>query len=291
MTLEPTDLPLRSRDGTALLALHWATRTSPRGHALLIHGLGEHPARHAEICALLAERGVETVAAGLRGHGRSAGCRAFVAHWDEYFEDLEAAAGTLASVDLLLGHSMGGLLALGFLERLPGVRALSLSAPLIQAHFRPPRWKTALGRILSRIWPSCSMPSGLPPEQLCADPAVVAAYLSDPLVHDRVTPRWFTEMNRELLRIQTLPERCETPLRLELGAEDRLISNEAARAFAQRWSGPVEVIEWPRCRHEPHHEATAPEILRDRVDWLLARLEDPSPSPQRTGSSVTESVE
>ncbi len=158
----------RTRDGLELRTLRWPAARNKRAHLLLIHGIAEHAGRHAHVASRFALAGIETHAYDLRGFGASAGRRAYVERWSQYHDDLEdqlvairAEAGRLPVV--LYGHSMGGLIALGYALADPPRRPpdlLVLSAPAIAAVVA--RWKRSLADVLGRALPRVEIANDLP---------------------------------------------------------------------------------------------------------------------------------
>jgi len=138
--LPPADASatFRAADGVLLHSLSWPVER-PRAVVLLSHGLGEHAGRYAALARDLAPRGVEVHALDHRGHGRSGGIRGHTPRWEALVEDFDAFAHRVmeiapADVPLfLLGHSLGGLIAIRWLEAPPAVplRGAILSAPLL----------------------------------------------------------------------------------------------------------------------------------------------------------------
>jgi pimeloyl-ACP methyl ester carboxylesterase len=109
------------------MTLTWPAQGTPRGTVVLLHGLMARAATWWRIGPALAERGWDTSAVDLPGHGgapRLPGAvdlDGFAAALDERLPD---------RVDLLVGHSMGGLAALAVAERRPDfARALVLEDP------------------------------------------------------------------------------------------------------------------------------------------------------------------
>ena len=198
----------RTRDGLELRTMRWPAIGTARAHLLLIHGIAEHAGRHADVASRLASVGSETHAYDLRGFGASAGRRAYIDRWSEHHDDVEdrlaairAVAGALPVV--LYGHSMGGLIALGYVLAEPPRRQpdlLVLSAPAIAA--RVARWKRALADVLGRVAPRLEIPNELPPGGLSRDEEVEVAYRSDPLNVHRTTARLGMELFHEQARLQ-----------------------------------------------------------------------------------------
>jgi alpha-beta hydrolase superfamily lysophospholipase len=261
---------LTSADGCKLYACIFSPDSKLRGQVLVVHGMGEHCARHTWLMNTLAEAGLECHSLDLRGHGRSDGKRGHVNSWNDYCLDLDAIAATLDPGFSVLGHSMGGLVALDWLRQNRGANALVLSSPLLGVAVEAPAWKILAGRLLSRILPSLSMNNELPPEDICSRAEVVEAYLADPMVFGTITPRWFTEMSAAIERVHLAASSYDIPLYLNLGAEDKIVSLPDARKFYDNWNGPKRLQEWEDCFHETFNEAQREQIVAPISDWLIS---------------------
>jgi acylglycerol lipase len=107
----------------------------------------------------------------------------------------QAAQRFPARARFLYGHSLGGILALTYaLRRRPHLAGVISTSPLLLPAFEPPAWKIALGRALYNLWPALALSNEINPRHLARDPAVVRAYVDDPLVHDRISARLAIDM-------------------------------------------------------------------------------------------------
>src|SRR3990170_4306130 len=145
-----------TRDGIRLLTRHW-TAAAPRAGVLFVHGLGEHSGRWEHVGDQLAAAGLEAFGWDLRGFGASAGERAWVDRWSRFHDDVEDRLAAVRAAlpgkpAILYGHSMGGLIALGYaLSDRPRPDLLVLSAPGLADDLAA--WKHAVAPILARIAP------------------------------------------------------------------------------------------------------------------------------------------
>jgi acylglycerol lipase len=268
-----------ARDGLGLRTLRWPATGTPRAHLLLIHGIAEHAGRHAHVASRFAAAGIETHAFDLRGFGASAGPRAYVERWSEYHDDLEgqlaairAAASGLPVV--LYGHSMGGLIALGYvladpLRPLPDL--LVLSAPAVAAIVA--RWKRALADVLGRVMPRLEIANDLPAGSLSHDPQVEVAYRSDPLNVHRTTTRLGMELLHEQARVQGALARVSalpTPTYVLHGSDDPIVPVSASASLERRENVTRRV--YPQLRHEMHNEPEASAVIGDTILWLERSL-------------------
>ena len=269
----------RTRDGLELRTLRWPAAGTPRAHLLLIHGIAEHAGRHAQVASHFARAGIETHAYDLRGFGASGGRRAFVERWPEYHDDLEdqlaairAAAGELPVV--LYGHSMGGLIALGYVLADPPrhqPELLVLSAPAIAAIV--PRWKRALADVLGRALPRLEVANDLPAGGLSRDLKVEVAYRSDPLNVHRTTARLGMELFHEQARVQTALAQIgalPTPTYVLHGSDDPIVPVSSSASLERRVNVTRRV--YPRLRHEMHNEPDAATVIGDTIAWIETAL-------------------
>ncbi|CAN5369651.1 alpha/beta hydrolase [soil metagenome] len=110
-----------ARDGTELAYRHYPARAPATGQlAIVVHGSsGSSAAVHA-LANALAERGVDTFAPDIRGHGAS-GTRGDIVYVGQLEDDLSDLVGVIRKTNpaaplTLLGHSSGG----GFALRVAG---------------------------------------------------------------------------------------------------------------------------------------------------------------------------
>jgi len=146
------------------------------------------------------------------------------------------AAGVPGAVPVfVLGHSLGGLIALRWLEAYGAgrVRGAVLSAPLLGIAKQAARWKVALSGVLSKLLPWVPINNEIDPSELSSDPAYVRSYREDPLVHTRITPRLYTEMVRAMGDAVAERDRLPRPLLfLVPGLHDMLRVNGTGRVTA-----------------------------------------------------------
>jgi alpha-beta hydrolase superfamily lysophospholipase len=278
---------LRTRDGLDLVTHSWLLPTdqASRGVALIVHGLGEHAQRYAPVAAHLNGLGWQVVGYDHRGHGRSPGPRGLLQHDDDFLHDLAAAVDAIRLAWpgqrlVLLGHSLGGAIAGRFVAALatppesadtaPWARpvdALLLSSPALAVDMSPVQ--RALLATVGSWLPDVAVGNGLQPEWVCHNPATVAAYKADPLVHDRVSGR----LTRFILNAgETVLDRAPawaTPTLILWSGADRCVAPRGSAAFAA--SAPPALVQgqvFPHLGHEIFFEVEQAEVLRPVTDWL-----------------------
>ncbi|MEW6263072.1 MAG: lysophospholipase [Thermodesulfobacteriota bacterium] len=272
---------LTSADG---LDLFYRYLVSPdeRARLVIAHGLGEHSGRYGHVYEWLRPKGYSFWALDHRGHGRSQGRKGHVLDFKEYLTDLglliqrvreNLPAGRKV---FLLGHSLGGLIALRFALEYPElINGVIASSPALGVAMAVPAVKSALGRLMSSIWPTLGLASGLDPNLISRDPETVAAYRNDSLVHDRVTARWFTEFTSSQQKTQEQAASMKTPTLLQVAGADGLVSPLAAKEFFDRLGLADKTLHvYEGLYHEIYNERPEDRarVLRDLEAWLGARL-------------------
>lgn len=265
-------------DGTRIFWRSLRPAEGARALVMIVHGVAEHVGRYQHVMEHLANAGYAVYAHDHRGHGDSSGRRVFVSRFSEYTEDLQAViAHAQTEVPgkkvVLLGHSMGGLIAIQHLSDFAGVAELAvLSGPALGIAVKVPKWKDSLGRVMSKVWPSLAIPTGIGAELVSRDPAVVKAYAEDPKVTKKATARWYTEYLDAQERGFAEASRIRIPLLMLTGGKDQLVSTPGAeRWYAAVGSQDKTHTPYPELYHEVMNEPEKDEVLAGIVTWLDAR--------------------
>jgi len=251
-----------------------------KAQLVIAHGLGEHSGRYSNIFNRLVPGGITTWALDFRGHGRSQGKKGHIDTFDQYVLDLKkmieiARENSQANGKLfLLGHSMGGLIALNYTERfsknLDGVIA---SSPGLGLTVQIPAVKAFMGKVMSSIWPGLSMGNELDSSKISHDPDVVKAYLDDPLVHDRVTARFFTEFMSAMAETNTHTSGIKVPILMQVAGEDHLTDAQSAKTFFERLDVQDKTLHfYDKLYHEVYNETQAEKeaVIDDLEKWLAS---------------------
>jgi len=277
-----------TRDGIRLLTRHWPA-TAPRAGVLLVHGLGEHSARYEHVGLQLAEAGLETFGWDHRGFGASAGERAWVTRWSDLHDDVEdrlaAARATLPGKPAVMyGHSLGGLIALGYcLADRPGPDLLVLSAPGIDDNLAG--WKRALAPVLARLMPRLRVANGIAPEMLSRDPARQAAARTDPLMVNSSTARFGALAFAEQRLVRGGLARLAIPTLVIHGLADQVVPARSSEALGDLPG--VTRRTYAGIRHGLHNEPEGPQILTDVSAWIGANLDGPmTPTTEPEASTL-----
>ena len=262
---------VEAADGTELAGYEWRPEGEPSAHVLLIHGQGEHLGRYEYLGEVLAESGVRTVGVDLRGHGMSQGRRGHIKRWSDYVMDVHACADLLPEKFALIGHSMGGLIALSYLTAYAQrVRSLVLSGPLLGVAIAAPAWKTKMAGLLSRTLPGLSLASGIPLEDLCTDPEAVDLYAQDSLRVSTITPRWLTEMEAAVAQVWRSVDSFTTPLSLHVASLECIVDPAAMDQLYERWPADKRRWLWKGGKHEILQEPFRQGVVAAMLEGIRA---------------------
>lgn len=275
MTPDSTLSTFTASDGENLAVQDWplAEGRVPRGVVLLVHGLGEHAGRYDALARQLHGWGFAVRGYDQYGHGESGGPRGGLSSDTRLIDDLaDLVESTRARVPrdtplILLGHSMGGLVAAQFVARHASrVDGLVLSSPALDAGLSP--FQQLLLAVLPRWLPNLRVGNGLQPQYLSHDPEVVRAYLADPLVHDRISARLASFIARGGPAVVAQAPRWRVPSLLMWAGDDHLVQPAGSRAFAAAAPSCVESVEFPALYHELLNELDPAPVLACLQAWL-----------------------
>lgn len=282
-----TQTPFVTHDGHHLAVIDWPLwgRQRPRAVVLVVHGLGEHAWRYNALANQLNEWGFSVRAYDQRGHGDSSGKPGCLPASDtllrdlsDVLEDTRASLGGSPDVPLvLLGHSMGGLVAALYVarelaaERVPPVDALVLSSPALDPGLdRRQRWLLA---VLPSVLPNLTVANGLNPQLISHDPDVVQAYLADPQVHDRMSPRLGRFIADGGPQVLAQAPVWSVPTLLLYAGSDGLVNPQGSRRFAA--AAPPDMVQshcFEDMYHEIFNELERQEVLDHLRSWLNDRF-------------------
>jgi acylglycerol lipase len=243
----------------------------------LAHGYGEHGGRYEHVASRLTAEGYAVYAPDHNAHGRSGGKRGRVS--------LAAAIADLNQMivrvsiarhpdlpQFLLGHSMGGAIALRYAiahqDRLTG---LVVSAPL--AAVDGGAALKAVGKVLGVLLPGTPV-GRVDPHLVSRSQAVVDDYIADPLNYHGPIP---AGVGRQFLSsAESLPNdvrRITLPTILLWGSADRLCPPRGAEAVAANiGSSDFTKKTYEGLFHEILNEPEKDQVLDEIITWLASHL-------------------
>jgi alpha-beta hydrolase superfamily lysophospholipase len=249
-----------------------------RGVVLIVHGLGEHAGRYGHVAQRMNRWGFAVRGYDQYGHGESDGVRGGLPSSARLLDDLsEVIESTRARMEtglplVMFGHSMGGLVAachVALGKR--NVDGLVLSSPALDPGLNG--LQKLLLSFVPRIVPNLTMGNGLDAEFISHDARVVAAYRSDPRVHDRVSGRLARFLADGGPVVLARASEWKVPTLLMYAGADKLVDPAGSRAFAA--TAPSQVVTtrcFPGLYHEIFNELDAEPVFDTLRQWLDERF-------------------
>lgn len=284
-----------STNGVELVGYRWEpTSGKPTvGVVVLAHGMGEHIRRYDHVAEALNDRGFAVFGHDHRGHGGSISTDSEPGHlgpngWRALVDDLSLVIALAKSEYpgkpvILLGHSMGSFAAQQFLlDHAADVDAVALSG------------SAALDMLESAVDPGGDvdlsafnapfLPARTDYDWLSRDPAVVDAYVADPLCGFGIDAESSREMFAGARRAADSAELARIPHGLPVyiaaGSKDSVNADLAfVHVLAERYRAAgltdVTVRTYEGARHEIFNETNRAEVLNDLLEWLERVVQPP----------------
>lgn len=257
--------------GGRLVARTWSGDGDPSHVVVVAHGYGEHIGRYEHVADALVANGAVVHAVDHVGHGRSEGERVLVQDFERVVDDLhvldESARREHPDLPVvLLGHSMGGLIAARYAQRHGStLRALVLSSPVIG------QWA---------VIPALLAMDELPDEPLdvstlSRDASVGEVYAADPLVwHGPFKRPTLEALQRAMETINAGPDLGDLPTLWIHGDDDQLVPLDATHIGIEHLRGSrlIERI-YPGARHELFNETNADDVLAEVTSFIRRQVD------------------
>ena len=276
MTSEARLSIFTASDGDNIVIHDWPVEVGAamRGVVILVHGLGEHAGRYNHVAEQLNQWGFAVRGYDQCGHGESGGDRGSLPSDTRLLDDLaDIVDGIRARVDkkipvILLGHSMGGLVVGRFVSLgMRPVDGLIMSSPALDPGLSA--FQKFLVAVLPKFAPNLRVGNGVKPQFISHDPAVVAAYRNDRLVHDRISARLARFIATAGPQTVALASQWKVPTLLMYAGDDRLLNPQGSRSFAA--AAPKEVVTavcFGALYHEIFNERDAEPVFATLKRWL-----------------------
>jgi alpha-beta hydrolase superfamily lysophospholipase len=257
----------------------WLPDGEPRAALLIVHGLAEHSGRYGNVVQHLVPLGYAAYAPDHLGHGRSEGARVFVERFADYTTTLKTFFDMVRGRQpgkpvFLLGHSLGALIEAAYLlDHQAELAGAVLSGPLVKVPDNISPAVVAASKLLSVVMPKLGV-AAVDAADVSQDPAVVQAYIDDPLVYrGKTTARLAAEMLKAMQRVSAEAGHITLPVLLLQGGADRLVNPAGAQMLYDTVGSADKTLHiYDRFCHEVFNEPGCARVLRDVEVWLEAHL-------------------
>ena len=252
----------------------WIPSQKPSALLILIHGFGEHSSRYAtHFAEFYNNENIGILTFDLPGHGKSSGKKGHIAEPAVLLEIIdkmikEAKEKYPLTPIFLYGHSFGGEVTLWYtLVRTPPVNGIIVTAPLIGPKEAVPQLKLILAEVMDKVLPSFSLDNGIDVNLLSRDPEIVKQYISDPLVHNKISAKsGMFVINRGQWILDNAQENRNQIL-VMVGKGEGVVNKEAIDKFC-RSAPSITYKVWPNLFHELHNEPEKKEIFEYTLKWI-----------------------
>jgi acylglycerol lipase len=257
----------------------WLPDGNVKAVLLIVHGLGEHSGRYMNVVNHFVPLGYAVYGLDHLGHGKSDGGREVVDRFEDYTGTLTiyfnmVKGWQLGKPIILLGHSMGGLIAVYYLlDHQADFRGAVISAPSIKVSDSISPATITMSKILSAVAPKAGV-LALDATGISRDPEVVKTYVNDPLVfHGKTPARLAAEMLKAMQRVMVEVGKIALPFITVQGSADRLVDPSGAQMLYDKASSKDKTIKiYEGFYHEVFNEPERAIVLKDVEDWLKTHV-------------------
>lgn len=278
--MQPYEGTFRTPDGVNLFELTWKANGKPKGAVVIVHGFGEHCARHSHVAEKFVQSGYSVYTFDLRGHGRSEGPRGFVRSFGKYIDDLDLFIKGVRLKEhdgplFLLGHSMGGAIATLFsIKHGARIDGLVLSSALVKNPENTSPFFLCVLSLLSKVLPTFPVLEKINGSDLSRDPGVVERYDADPLVyHGKMVAREAAEIAKAIKTIKGASHEISVPILILHGTSDRVTEPKGSEELYESVSSTDKTIKtYDGFYHEIMNEHEKGKVLSDIISWMDGHL-------------------
>ncbi|MEK4028396.1 MULTISPECIES: alpha/beta hydrolase [Bacillaceae] len=257
----------------------WETEQQPKGVIVMIHGAMEHHGRYGWLIEMWRRNGFHVVMGDLPGQGMTSRAkRGHISSFNEYIEEVKDWVQAAYQFDLplfILGHSMGGLIAIRLLQEMEVETAgVILSSPCLGMNHTPPKVMDILSHGLNSLSPSVKFSSGLTVEMATRNEEVRQADKEDLLYVNKVSVRWYRELLQAIktadLKTGAVPD---VPLLVMQAGDDLIVDKKSVRKWFHRLDlSEMHYKEWPGLYHEIFNEPEREEVFHYAKGFVENRL-------------------
>lgn len=257
----------------------WEAEGEARAVIVMVHGAMEHHRRYGWLIEMWRTSGFHIIMGDLPGQGiTSRSRRGHIDSFDEYIFEVKDWVQTAYRYELpvfLLGHSMGGLIAIRLLqEEKLHIAGVILSSPCLGLLNPPSKMVNFLSYGLNIVYPSLRIKSGLTVEMGTRNLDVREADVNDTLFVTKVSIRWYRELAEAMkLAFLNMEKIQDVPLLAMQGGEDKIVNKNAVREWFN--AAPLSekrFKEWQKCYHEIFNEPEREDIFEYTKDFVISQL-------------------
>jgi acylglycerol lipase len=270
---------LKSNRATNVYYQYWLPEDKPKAILMVAHGLAEHSGRYMNLVNHFVPLGYGVYGIDHIGHGKSEGKRVYVEQFQDFTKTLKIYFDSIREKQpetpiFLIGHSMGGLIGAAYLlEHQDDLSGAVLSGPAIKIPENISQIAILAGKIFSVLMPRLGV-APLVFKGISRDPAVVDAYINDPLVYTgKITARLAAELIKTMRHVTEHAAKIKLPILIAQGSKDSLVDPGGAQLLYDLVGSGEKVIKlYDGFYHEIFNEPEHAQVLRDVQLWIETQL-------------------
>ena len=278
---------LQTADGVSLYVdVHPGTHDGPPETAktmVFVHGVGDHGRRYQHVAHHLERDGWRVIIPDMRGHGRSTGRQVFVNSFDEYLGDLDLLWQQFQldpQRTVLMGHSMGGLIAARYAQTRPKrMRAVVMASPFLGLKIKLAPWYVSVGRILGKVIPWLRVPNHIRAEDLSHSEDARLARKHDNELRRFVTLGWFFASLQAIDKAWDAVDDIQTPTLVMQGTGDHIVDPQATYEWFQQVDATKDLLLRKESLHELLNETDWLDVVLLMENWLNKQFSQNAASP------------
>ncbi|MBQ3418187.1 MAG: lysophospholipase [Ruminococcus sp.] len=257
-------------DDTKLAYYERYNQTSKLG-IVFIHGLGEHKGRYDDFINQIYDNGFSIFALDIRGHGESDGERGFIKEFDDFISDLDCMIQHVKQKYpslriVLMGHSLGGLIATGYVEKYHNIDLLVLSNPLLSYPLLTMLFHIVPYKLIGHIRI----------KKIKSESQEMLNYsLNDPLACNYFTLRLLGSIfGRGIYVVNKRLKDIKIPVLLLGGELDPVLNHKRLyKKFKKFGSHDKELKVYKGLKHRLLQSPQRKEVTNNIIDWILRHIE------------------
>ena len=275
-------IDITAKDGANIPTIFYeAENESKKGVAIICHGFGEHAASYLEYAENLWRAGYASVILNQRGHGKppanSKKFHGLIPKYQCFVDDVISVTNKVKEMIpnsplFLIGHSMGGNIAVNTLLRMPASEASRFSCAVMESawlgfHKPAKLHTTCMVGFLNLVAPDYTVSAKINYSDISADEKRSAGYEKDPLYHGTISVRMLYGIAAAGRYAVKNANRLSVPTLLAYADNEVIVSNKAMLEFADRAGDIVTVKEYDS-NHAIHNDKSNELYFRDVIEFI-----------------------
>ncbi len=250
---------------------------APVGTILVTHGLAEHSECYKDFAEELNKNNYDVIVYDLRGHGRSEGKRGIVESFNYFCKDLSNFTEYCIKEHnpghkfFVFGHSLGGLITTKTLltHEISGVDGVILSSPCLGLKIEVPNWKKKFAKAGTKWFPNLTLWNEIKYEDLIRDTEKANTYATDPLRHDKISPRIFDGMLTGIDFADENKADFNLPLLMQVAGQDKICDPASGIHFYEGCSSKIKKLHvYEESLHEIYNDLDKNIVIKDLLNFL-----------------------